>query len=487
MEHFFIPELVELICEELGHPHVYLKDLAALARTATVFHDAALDVLWRHQGSPVNVILCMPTDLWESERLAKRQNHFALRRPGPITPSDLERPLIYSRRVKSLSLKWIADLFRILEVMKPFLPQGILFPNLRKINLLLRHVGDGTIFPYLSLDLVTSIHLKFDGLLSSLPDLPLVYPALKRLVISTSSPAQAVHLLTSTSIRVRKLIQIQELTLPMLDRAVYNHLSTLPALRSISVTQQGTTPDLLPSLPFPLARRSGFPVLRRLSTESMTLAFVTEVVNGLSNTPLRYLKVITNLPDLEHAIQQLFAALSTHVMNSALEEISLRLGVKREVGPNFYGPTLSHLLCFSNLREVTIYVRGVFLLDDAAVWDMARAWPNLVQLRLSDSRNVSSPPPIMTLASLQAFAIHCPELISLALTLNATVVPPSSDEQPVLQKNLLALDVWHSPIWSPALVGRFLAGMFPNIEQIQSLDRSRLWKEVEDVVKRGGI
>ncbi|KAJ7291721.1 hypothetical protein C8J57DRAFT_1705207 [Mycena rebaudengoi] len=485
MEHFFIPELVELICEELGHPHVYRKDLAALARTATVFHDAALDVLWRHQGSPVHVILCMPTDLWESERLAKKQSHFALRRP--ITPSDLERPLIYSRRVKSLSLKWIADLLRILEVMKPFLPQGILFPNLRKINLLLRHVGDGTIFPYLSLDLVTSIHLKLESSWSSLPDLPVVYPAFKRLVIVTSSPAQAAHLLTSTSICVRKLIQIQELCLPMLDRAMYNHLSTLPALRYLSVTQQGMKPDLLPSLPFPPAGRRGFLVLRRLSTEYMTLAFVTEMVNGFSNTPLRYLKAITNLPDLEHAIQHLFAALSTHVMNSALEEISLRLGVKREVGPDFHGQTLSHLLCFSKLREVAIYVRGVFLLDDAAVLDMARAWPNLVQLRLSDSHNVSSPPPTMTLASLQAFATHCPELTPLALTFDATIVPSSLDEQPVLQKNLSALDVWHSPIFSPVLVGRFLAGMFPNIEQIRSLDRSGLWKEVEDVVKRGVI
>jgi hypothetical protein len=77
MDHFFsIPELVELICKELGYAPVRHKDLAALARTATVFHAAALDVLWRHQGSPMNVILCMPADLWKFEELETGHRNF---------------------------------------------------------------------------------------------------------------------------------------------------------------------------------------------------------------------------------------------------------------------------------------------------------------------------------------------------------------------------------------------------------------------------
>jgi hypothetical protein len=75
MDHFFsIPELVELMCEGLGHPRVHRKDLAALARTATVFRRPALDLLWQHQDSAnlINIILCiLPADLWESEDLVK--------------------------------------------------------------------------------------------------------------------------------------------------------------------------------------------------------------------------------------------------------------------------------------------------------------------------------------------------------------------------------------------------------------------------------
>ncbi|KAJ7291652.1 hypothetical protein C8J57DRAFT_1705174 [Mycena rebaudengoi] len=239
----------------------------------------------------------------------------------------------------------------------------------------------------------------------------------------------------------------------------------------------GKTLHLLPSIPSPPAgcTGAGFPVLRHLSIQSTTLGFVTEVVNGFSNTPLRSLYAATDASDSEHDIRNFFAALSTHIMHSALKKINLILEANLDVD----GRTLSHLLCFSNLCEVAIHLGGEFLLDNATVWDMARAWPNLVKLELTDE---SSSPPIMTLASLRAFAIHCPELITLALTFDATVVPPSSDEQPVLHNKLSELYVRSSPISSPALVGRFLAGIFPNIKRIESFGQSGLWEEVEVVV-----
>ncbi|KAJ7291649.1 hypothetical protein C8J57DRAFT_1163716 [Mycena rebaudengoi] len=483
MHHFFsIPDLVELLCEEVGdHDDDLSQDLAALARTATVFHHPALDVMWRYQDGLMNVILCMPADLWESEESVKNQNNYALARP--ITSSDVERTLIYSRRVKSLSINsdhLTLNLFRILDVMKPFLPQGILFPNFRQLDLSLEHESGRAIIPYLSLALVTSICLHLEGW-PNVSNLPLVYPALKRLQIDGSSPYPTHHdFLTGTSIWVRKLVQIEELTLPTLDRAAYDHLSTLPALSSLSLKENAL--HLLPSIPPPPAGCTGvgFSVLQHLSIESMTLGFVTEVVNGFSNTPLRSLYAESDASDSEPDIRHFFAALSTHIMHNALEKINLIFEASLDVD----GRTLSHLLCFSHLREVTIHLRGKFLLDNAAVWDMARAWPNLVRLRLSDE----SVPPIMTLASLHAFATHCPELFSIGLTFDATILPPS-DEQPLVQKKLLSLQVFYSPISSPALVGRFLAGIFPNIEQIQSFDSawSWLWMEVEAVVKRGGI
>ncbi|KAJ7291633.1 hypothetical protein C8J57DRAFT_1588071 [Mycena rebaudengoi] len=422
MDHFFsIPELVELICEELGVKSVHGKDLAALARTAAVFHDAALDVLWLHQD-----IFCMPADLWGSQELAKSRMNLLSHYPfGSGRPVDIVQT-------------------------------GEIHVYCSALDLFLPDERTGAILPYLSFALITSISLGLDSFWPSILDLPLVYLALKRLEIfgTSEDPAYCQNFLTS--ICVQKLIQIEELIVPMLDHAACDHLSTLPALRSLRLTAWRTPdPDLFPSVPSHPAGHTGFPVLQHLTlaAQCMALGSVMEVVNGFLSTPLWNLNATADAWDAEHIIQHFFVALSTHVVHSTLEVISLHLGFK-----------------------------GEFLRD------VARAWPNLIQLDLTPRLNVSGPPPIMTLASLRAFATHCPELSTLALTFDATAVPPS-DEQPLVQKKLLALYLRSSLISSSALVGRFLTGFFPNIERIQSFSRSTglNWQEVENVVKRGRI
>lgn len=78
-----IPEIVRMICTLLTAP----AELAAMARTCNLFSDAALDVLWRRQDSILNLIRCMPPDLWETGY-----------RPG-LTASTLVRhnlPVLFS-------------------------------------------------------------------------------------------------------------------------------------------------------------------------------------------------------------------------------------------------------------------------------------------------------------------------------------------------------------------------------------------------------
>ncbi|KAJ7624444.1 hypothetical protein FB45DRAFT_1086060 [Roridomyces roridus] len=56
-----VPEIAQLIVSHVDS----LAALSFLARTATIFHDHALDSLWRSQSGLVNLIKCMPEDLWE--------------------------------------------------------------------------------------------------------------------------------------------------------------------------------------------------------------------------------------------------------------------------------------------------------------------------------------------------------------------------------------------------------------------------------------
>ncbi|KAJ7141796.1 hypothetical protein C8R43DRAFT_954755 [Mycena crocata] len=68
-------EIVEPICEQTGTCRYWTdflpaskggsSDLPALARTSTALLNPALDELWRHQDTIVNLLKCMPADLWD--------------------------------------------------------------------------------------------------------------------------------------------------------------------------------------------------------------------------------------------------------------------------------------------------------------------------------------------------------------------------------------------------------------------------------------
>jgi hypothetical protein len=66
-----ILEIVEMICAQLGFESSEslstdaTSALSALARTSQFFHNPALNVLWRHQDTIVNLLKCMPEDLWD--------------------------------------------------------------------------------------------------------------------------------------------------------------------------------------------------------------------------------------------------------------------------------------------------------------------------------------------------------------------------------------------------------------------------------------
>lgn len=42
-----------------------LGSLSSLARTSTGFMNPALNALWKHQGTIVHLLRCMPEDLWD--------------------------------------------------------------------------------------------------------------------------------------------------------------------------------------------------------------------------------------------------------------------------------------------------------------------------------------------------------------------------------------------------------------------------------------
>lgn len=137
------------------------------------------------------------------------------------------------------------------------------------------------------------------------------------------------------------------------------------------------------------------------------------------------------------------------------------------------GQILATLLCFGNLTEVTLAPPVEFDIDDGTVADMARAWPKLKTLRLTASSDLHHPSSI-SLLGLRVLAKHCPELTSLILTFDASIVPLISDSpETISQSSLADLDVGPSAITDPFLVTQLLSRLFPNLAEIYTLDEWR--------------
>ena len=63
-----IPELLAIVFEMVYSEPDGPATAALLARTARIFEDTALDILWRAQNTLVPLLKCFPVDMWEVKR-----------------------------------------------------------------------------------------------------------------------------------------------------------------------------------------------------------------------------------------------------------------------------------------------------------------------------------------------------------------------------------------------------------------------------------
>ncbi|KAJ7354493.1 hypothetical protein DFH08DRAFT_855000 [Mycena albidolilacea] len=89
-----IPEVVELICGVADFP-----TLSSLARTCQTFQPPALAVLWETQFGLMQLLKCMPSDLWKVVPAQDGKASVNIQRP--IVPADLTRMLFYAEYVRT--------------------------------------------------------------------------------------------------------------------------------------------------------------------------------------------------------------------------------------------------------------------------------------------------------------------------------------------------------------------------------------------------
>ncbi|KAJ7264503.1 hypothetical protein B0H12DRAFT_1321429 [Mycena haematopus] len=481
------PEIVESIVGGLD-PDIDIRALAALARTSTIFHESALDALWKHQDTFLNLIRCMPADVWETTIVARTPTLTPTRE---ILPSDWDRVMKYAPRVKSLlcCAPENPSMTAVYQMLRESAPSSeSLLPNLKRLKW---RNYDSPDFSFIDLFLgpqVTSVILgtPFDKQCPILATLGQTNPGLLSVVIqgvNVGSPGSEKSQLWNF---IRALPLVEVLDVRVVDSEILQYLGGLPSLKGLSTCISDPSPLQ------GIASRSLFSNLRNLSLQpkqedrrGVEIASLIALLRACDSPPLTSFVAFSIVQWTLKQVEELYEVLSGHCLNEHLLILQFEFIMKTK--PPLLTPHPGHffrpLFSFARLTVLEIDVPAGYDLEDKTVEDMARAWPNLEELSL---KSRSDHQPRCTLKSLHSFARHCPRLCALHLTFDASGVPPSliMPTDPLPQGKLMSLNVAYSRTSYNSLpaVAVFMASLFSNIKKIVT-DDGFLW-DMNDSVGR---
>ncbi|KAF8158660.1 hypothetical protein K438DRAFT_1686914 [Mycena galopus ATCC 62051] len=488
-----IPEVVALICREVAESweseyrsrsSKTLATFAALARTCKGFSSTspALDLLWMYQSSLMPLLKCMPGDVWDED------DDGSIRRP--VTPADWERPLAYSHRVRSFRYKdrdhsYSPEFFNVLGLC---LPGPHLFPNIEYLEWFVSDPASTSFSPvrlFLGPQLTSifgscasAAHLSF------LPTLARQCPGLTEvgIILDDEMELGGSSQNSCISLFVRGLGRLETLAMPYLDHAAMDHLAGLSTFTSLRLTHQL---DTIPALKLDTAAGRPFTSLKSLNVTGKTVAALTDIILPMAHAPIDDLVAIFPNFTTSSTISQLYTILAATCSDGPLSGLTLRayngLGGPHPVAAHdaslvVHDAQLRPLFSFHDLTSIKLSAPAGFDLNDDAIGDIARAWPNIrtLQLVASDHAHVQSN---MTLGGLLHFARYCPKLTSLSISLDATVVPTfeplktntkQKERKRVRQARLSELDISQSPIGEPLVVAAFLSSIFPKLRFVST-------------------
>lgn len=270
--------------------------------------------------------------------------------------------------------------------------------------------------------------------------------------------------------------------------AAYTHLASLPNLQKITFAEKPLWREPLKTFPLPTTPATAFPALRQLKADVKELSLCTTMFRGMHCSPLKCIEISLEGYAKPAVWFELFDAMAKHCDTSSLEQLSAweiyrrfdEVYKTKEWVIDF--ETIRPLLVFSNITHASLPF-GDFDLDDAAIKEVAKAWPRVRFLKLC---NGSCPPkPHLTLLALSYFAEHCPDLEHLHMFIDATVIPTTTPTSSRRKRIPLRLLLDKSPVSHPREVAGFITKCFPNISWIHgpSLSMPILpsgWDEVRE-------
>ncbi|KAJ7089917.1 hypothetical protein C8R44DRAFT_892103 [Mycena epipterygia] len=429
-----------LVFSKLSPVGAGAKDLAAPARTCITFHDIALDALWWYQYTIVNLIRCMPADLWDT--VLVHGTDATLRLSRPIVASDWTRLLRYSHRIKNLTCgdhPMYPDLSEVFERLRLGVPGDDLLPNLETL---------------------TAIHLGYcdpDTEEAILPILARKVPTLRSVVINILQLEMGENRHPHVSAFLQALSRVRSIMVSngTLDAAALLHLGQLTTLEKLNII----LPD---SISFPgINDGTLFSNLHAVALHIGSVELLPTFMRTWAKPPITSIELSSTAYPAPEGFEEIYTLLAARCAHESLRSLNLQVfeAPLNSTDLSIHsGNSFQHLFCLLEKLEISTY-------------PFHR--------------------PRSTLLGLHALAQHCPRLRKLEMLFNASIVPPPPTPSDC---RLIVLEVSRSPIADALPVARFISAIFPHMREVttdldgyaaadddggqEALGYHRLWIEV---------
>ncbi|KAN0082407.1 hypothetical protein V8E55_008202 [Tylopilus felleus] len=427
-----------------------------------------------------------------------------------MLPSDWDVFLRYARRVRSLEFDRqcisTTDVNVYAALANP--PSSlVIFPRL--IHFRCGEYRNEAIPFLLHLLQPTVVHVDIDNLMSNsltfdvLPLLPSRCPRIKRIMAFRNFVFQKGDQALETFSKVLcELNELQALRCAELPEDSVLHLSRLPNLKILRMDLRLISLDSLESA-FGSIR---FPVLQEVLLSAPSMSHSLQFLKFIQSTSVDTINLNVDDETCAADYNAIFTAWASNPSYRNLSVIDIsEMQVWRDYDDKHIIDitTLRPLFQLKRLTSLKLETLCTFDLDNAAIKEIAMAWPLLETLDLSIRECGWEIPSKVTLPGLLPLLRHCPHLALLGLVVDATVLPvastSSSSSLPgrgIRNTSLESLWLADSKITRPDLVASFLSAVAPNLEQIVSWNTPLLsgragkdkyhkrWKEAERLVRQ---
>ncbi|KAG2065884.1 hypothetical protein BDR04DRAFT_1234321 [Suillus decipiens] len=265
--------------------------------------------------------------------------------------------------------------------------------------------------------------------------------------------------LLSNSVRLCK--QLVTLCCPPLDWAAWKHISNLPTLLTVEISEPRGGSHWPLGLDTP-----NFPPFRNLTGLFFYVNTAAYTIAAIQHSELpvlqEFVMKVSVLPWAE--AEQLCRALSQCKAIQSLKHIDIT-----SAGPTVGEPSSSSLtvitqfFCFNQLRTLQLdFPHCCFNLDNNLLLEAMENWPYICSLELVDEDTV----PTVTFRGLFTALPRCPSLRRLDMSMDAVRIDIDPTAESFQHTTIESLNLTRSRVADPEAVARILFSMFPHIDEV---------------------